>query len=316
MVKTLTTFSTEHAFNTPREGALGTQDPRYLDFYRTFRQREDAITLMHQLNGLTIAVQKHRGISMGLIGGNNVFEGNFTLLQAQFERRLSTLEVFAKDSKLLTKRDKQSLHQAWTTISDDWQDDDIDVNFELHSHFIEQLLAMTWKLAHCVGGIADTSVTDESVLAMSRVGERTELLTFVAKNLPQIIELIGKVRGLSTYSAAAGSVSETHEKKLRFLLSCIREQCASLRGQAKNLDKTVEGVLTALTGFKDIELKLNYFLNTVEKDLLSGLPEKADSSKMFGLATELIDKYWVVVNQGLSLLRQWQGEEMELWLRR
>lgn len=293
------------------------QDQHCQDFYGLYRKREDAITLISQLNGLIIAVQKHRGISMGLIGGNNVFEGNFSVLQAQFERRLATLEVFAKDSKLLTQKDKQNLHQAWTTISDDWQEDDINVNFELHSHFIEQLLAMVWQLAQTLERqmeLLPNSEEPQATIAAERAEKRKQVLLFASKNLPQIIELVGKVRGLSTYSAAAGEVSDVHGTKLRFLLQCIRKDSALLRKQAQSLDKKVGGVLTALTGFKDIELNLNYFLNTVEKDLLSASASKANSSELFALATKLIDNFWVVVNQGLSLFRQWQGEDMELWL--
>ncbi len=289
-------------------------------FHELYKRKDSAITLMHQLNGLVKAVQKHRGISMGLIGGNRVFEGDFSVLQAQFERRLATLEVFTKDSKLLTDKDKSNLHQAWTTISCDWQDDDIDVNFELHSHFIEQLLAMLWSL----GQVVDTPVV-QLVKGHFGVENKTtkqqDVLTFVARNLPNLIELIGKMRGLSTYCAASGQVSDVHAKKMAFLLQCVREESASLRVQALELDKTVAGVLTALTGFKEIDLKLNYFVNCVERDLLgTNLShadiEEADSNIFFRLATELIDLNWVIVNQGLSLLKQWQGEDIEQWLSR
>ena len=117
-------------------------------FCTAFRQRQDALLLIKQLNQTAKAVQRHRGMSMALLAGSNLFRGDFEVLQRQVERRLISLEVFAAQTGgLLNDRDKENLHNAWQTISADWQDDDVIDNFELHSHFIEQLHGMILSLA-------------------------------------------------------------------------------------------------------------------------------------------------------------------------
>ncbi|MCR6652614.1 MAG: hypothetical protein NVV73_14485 [Cellvibrionaceae bacterium] len=46
-------------------------------FCALYRQRQDALSLIKQLNQMTKAVQRHRGMSMALLAGSNLFQGGF-----------------------------------------------------------------------------------------------------------------------------------------------------------------------------------------------------------------------------------------------
>lgn len=305
------------------QAPVDASDEQYQLFCIAYRRREDTLTLVHQLNQMVKAVQKHRGISMGLLGGNAVFEGDFNVLQRQLERRLATLETFASNfGGILSEKDKENLHLAWATIRQNWQDDDLSDNFELHSHFVEQLLGMVYSLAKqlekpLTPELVDTQ--DESVeeddASYPRMFKQIEVLNFVAKQLPDMIEQIAKVRGLGTYAAATGLVDYPHDRKLRFLLQCSRQQSEKLRHQAERLEKILGESLTALADLKNLELKLMFLLNTIEKDVLSGTTITASSHQLFQLATDLIDVYWNVVNQGLALVRRWHEDDLEAWLK-
>lgn len=303
---------------------VDSSDEQYQHFSKAYRRREDTLTLVHQLNQMVKAVQKHRGISMGLLGGNAVFEGDFNTLQHQLERRLATLEAFAGHvGGILTDKEKDSLHLAWATIRQNWQDDDLSDNFELHSHFVEQLLGMVYSLAKQLEKPLTPELVDtqeegsapEGDAAYPRMFKQIEVLNFVAKQLPDMIEQIAKVRGLGTYAAATGLVDYPHDRKLRFLLQCARQQSEKLRHQAERLEGILDGSLPSLADLKNLELKLMFLLNTIEKDVLSGTTITASSQQLFKLATDLIDVYWNVVNQGLGLVRTWHEDDLEAWLK-
>jgi len=98
-------------------------DASFKAFCDAFRQREQLFTLINQINQLIKVVQKHRGISMGLIGGDVSFQPDFDQLQMQLAKRLATLEYFAESTGgLLSEKDKGNLHLAWATIRQNWQD--------------------------------------------------------------------------------------------------------------------------------------------------------------------------------------------------
>ncbi|MDO6424441.1 lytic murein transglycosylase [Saccharophagus degradans] len=304
---------------------VDSSDEQYARFCESYRRREDTLTLVHQLNQMVKAVQKHRGISMGLLGGNAVFEGDFVVLQHQLERRLATLETFASSvGGILSDKDKENLHLAWVTIRQNWQDDDLSDNFELHSHFIEQLQGMVYSLAkqlekpltpELVDAHDLQADEDDSNASYPRMFKQIEVLNFVAKQLPDMIEQIAKVRGLGTYAAATGLVDYPHDRKLRFLLQCSRQQSEKLRHQAERLESIVRDSIPGLGDLKNLELKLMFLLNTIDKDVLSGTTITASSHQLFKLATDLIDVYWNVVNQGLALVRRWHEDDLEAWLR-
>ncbi len=296
----------------------------YEAFCAAYRQREDTLTLVYQLNQMVKAVQKHRGMSTALLAGNVAFVGDFDILQRQLERRLATLETFARETDgLLNQRDKENLHLAWETIRHNWQDDDVSDNFELHSHFVEQLHGMIFSLAKqleqpltadLAESAGSTQLSTDGVV-YPRMFKQIELLNFVARQLPDMIEQIAKIRGLSTYAAATGEVHYHNDRKLRFLLQCSRQQSEKLRHQAERLEGILNGKIKGLVELKNLELKLIYFLNVVERDVLSGREITASSHQLFKLATEFIDVYWAVVNEGLGLVRKWHEEDLENWLR-
>ncbi|WP_019600884.1 hypothetical protein [Teredinibacter turnerae] len=285
-------------------------------FCLAFRQREDVLNLIHQINLLIKAVQRRRGLSLGLLAGEQAFRNRFEQLQSQLANGLATLEWFAKNTgDLLSPREKENLHLAWSTISHNWEEDQLSDNFELHSHFIEQLQSMLVSLARqleppLVPQLIEQGDDDSSYPQQFK---KIEVLNFVARQLPEMIEQIAKVRGLSVYAASLGSVDFYNDRKLRFLLKYAREQSDKLRHQAERINELLNNSFRSVGDLKNLELKLLYLLNTVEQDVLSGREIKTSSQQFFTLATEIIDVYWTVVNDGLMLLRRWHLNDLEAW---
>lgn len=315
-------MNSELTYLAPNEGA---QLERFEDYCTAYRQWQDALLLIRQLNQLAKSVQRHRGMSMALLAGSTLFQGDFEILQHQVECRLTTLEIFAQQTRgLLNDRDKENLHNAWVTIRADWQDDDVIDNFELHSHLIEQLQSMISNLATKVEKPVSTVIAEQAGIDLGldrsdggypKIFKQIELINFALRQVPNMVEQIARIRGLATYAAAKGECDFHHGRKLNYAISCAKNSNEKLRQQAQRLEGILQGVLPCINLVKTYELKLMFLMNTVEMDILSGATITANSQNLFKLATEIIDVYLKVVDDALLVMSQWHEQDIEDWLK-
>ncbi|MDO3381894.1 hypothetical protein [Gilvimarinus algae] len=296
-----------------------TESGAYQRYYAVYRRRQDALNLIRQLNRTIKAAQRHRGMSMGLLGGNDLFREEFNQLQMQLERRILLLQAMAGASDaLLTERDQQNLKSAWVTISRDWQEDSVIDNYELHCHLIEQSLAMLASLSRELEQpiqefLGDQSNANESGSYPSRF-KHLEVLHFTTRLLPAVVEQIGRIRALGTYAAAAGFLDAHHDSKLRYVIQCTRVNNEKLRHQIKRLEGILEQDIGLLSQLKSYELKLMFLLNMVETDILHEGAIHADSNRIYNLATDIIDIYLSIVDNGIDLISEWHDADMDQWL--
>ncbi len=309
------------SFSAPTGGKGSAQFVRFCEEYQ---QRLDALTLLKQLIHMIKAVQRHRGMSMGALGGNTLFRSELILLQTQLERRLELVQAFAARSlNLLSPRDRDNLSNAWLTISRDWQQDAVVDNYELHCHLIEQLLSMVAAL-----GKQLELPTSQALLQTERSGQEQtsegnsypnrfkylEVLHFSTRLMPAVAEQIGRIRALSTYASALGYCDKDVTSKLRYAIQCTRVNNEKLRHQTKRLEGLLDKDLSLLAQLKSYEIKLDFLLSMVESDVVNPHQINADSHRLFVLASDIIDMYLKVVDEGVHLLTDWHEQDIELWL--
>jgi hypothetical protein len=292
-------------------------------FTDLFHQRLDALNLIKQLNHMIKAVQRHRGMSMGLLGGNALFREEFTKLQHQIAERLQLFSAFvARTQQLLPARDQENLHSAWLTISHDWQEDSVIDNYELHCHLIEQLLALLASLAkqleQPIAAILASNNEPTQIYATTTVYpnrfKQLEVLHFSTRLMPSVAEQIGRIRALATYTAALGYCNPDYASKLRYVIQCTRVNNEKLRHQSKRMEGILEKDSPLLNQLKSYEIKLTFLLNMIEQDILKEGKITADSNRLFELATDIIDMYLNSVDEGTSLIERWHNDEIENWL--
>ncbi|GLS25545.1 hypothetical protein GCM10007877_12590 [Marinibactrum halimedae] len=261
---------------------------------------------------------------MSLIAGYEQFSSEFLSLQRQVARRMRTLQAFAHQSHhLLPNNQLEKLASSWSMIEQGWQRDSVMENFEFHSHFIEQLLQIMMLLARRMERpVADEFVgidsaspekTNAGLSARKQAFSQVGLLVFVCNQLPSLIEQVAKIRGLSTLAASRGSVDELELGKLKYFIQGTRVQYEKVRNQADRLGENTDNRIPALPLIKAYEFKLMFLLTTVEKEVMEPRAIRMDSSQLFSLATEIIDAYLKVVDEGLTLLYLWQEESLDLW---
>lgn len=322
-------IGTTNKHNTPTNAPLnGISAPPFTLFCKEYQRRLDALTLVKQLIKMIKAVQRHRGMSMGALGGNTQFRAELTHLQIQLERRLELVQAFASQNlHLLSPRDKENLSNAWLTISRDWQQDAVVDNYELHCHLIEQLLSMVAALGKQLElptsqalAISNEHTTPGPNIPLPDASiypnrfKYLEVLHFSTRLMPAVAEQIGRIRALSTYASALGYCDKDVASKLRYAIQCTRVNNEKLRHQSKRLEGLLDKDLSLLTQLKSYEIKLDFLLTMVENDVISPHQINADSHRLFTLASDIIDMYLKVVDEGGHLLTNWHEQDIELWL--
>lgn len=315
--------STTMRHSIPQFAPATTDKSKVSRFTELFNQRLDALNMIKQLNHMIKAVQRHRGMSMGLLGGNALFREEFTKLQRQIAERLQLFSAFAsRTQQFLPQRDQENLHSAWLTISHDWQEDSVIDNYELHCHLIEQLLALlafiAKQLEQPIAAILATNNEPTQIYATNTVYpnrfKQLEVLHFSTRLMPSVAEQIGRIRALATYTAALGYCAPDYASKLRYVIQCTRVNNEKLRHQAKRMEGILEKDTPLLNQLKSYEIKLTFLLNMVEQDILNDEKIAVDSNRLFELATDIIDMYLNCVDEGTALIERWHNDEIENWI--
>jgi hypothetical protein len=304
---------------------------------RRYRDRLTALNLIRQLNKLVSAVQRHRGVTMALLSGNdrsgkdgsgndqpsNVAANGLVVedleqLQQQVQRRLQFLmQTCVGCDYLLPRAERDRILNAWATICNDWQGDALLDNFELHSHFIEQLLQLMASLSRSIRPpLVEARLGDEvGVGVLSEASEeQLKLQTFICTKVPEIVEQFAKIRGLATHCAVVRVCEKNENQKLRFWLQCARDLNANMLETIEALPEVVKSEMSSLADMKSFEFKLMFFLNSIDRDVLGGDKVSASASALFELGTEIIDAYVVGVRDGIAFLQHGLEQELERWL--
>jgi len=317
-------ISTTKLHNTPLDAPLNSNPPKeFARFCDLFQRRLDALTLIKQLIHMIKAVQRHRGMSMGMLGGNETFKEDLAFLQVRQGRRLQLLRAFAaRGGNLLSERDQENLANAWSTISHDWQQDSVIDNYELHCHLIEQLLSMVATLSKQLEQPTSSQVIEEDARDLNHQDmpqfpnryKHLEVLHFATRLMPAVAEQLGRIRALATYAAAVGTFNKDYATKLRYVIQCTRVNNEKLRHQSKRLEGLLDSELPLLGQLKSHEIKLEFLLGMIESEVLGATEISTDSNRFFKLATDIIDVYLQIVEDGIDLLANWHEQDIDHWV--
>jgi methyl-accepting chemotaxis protein len=271
------------------------------------RQELVGLSIIKPLNGLVSGMQQHRGLSSGVLSGNEGLKDR----RAGKEKEVAGLIVGVEAKLPASVRDSQQ----WRAVRSDW--DDIQKNvlswtapesFTRHTRMIDQALT------------AMIAVADSAALTLDPDIDSYYLMDTVVVKMPSVLERLGQLRARGTGLLAKKEITDQQKTDLSTL---IGELQGTQRLQKNNIDKVMAyapGTRSALErASQDFDKAVVGALDLVKKDILGGLFE-TNSQEYFNLTTKLIDQGYVTMYEILmpslekAIQARIKGAETQLYL--
>lgn len=261
---------------------------------RVFLGRIHALTNLKLLCQLTKSVQKHRGASMGYLSGETAFLAITERQQASIERIFLTLELHnANDRASLSSREIEQLANDWNTIKLGWREDQILHNYNFHSYLIECLQR---SIRSTLLGALQAHPEVPLIIEKS-------LLEIVFVTLPDTIEALATLRGLSTNATVVKACGSDTHMRIAFLCKDIpKRKRALLKALEANGNAQVKSHM--IKPIRAEQKNLQQFLLSVKMHILEGHSIELDGTQLFALCTEIIDTLWAVMDQGVQMMER------------
>ncbi|QEL64955.1 putative citrate chemoreceptor protein [Oryzomicrobium terrae] len=244
------------------------------------RQELAGIELLQPFGSLIQASQQHRGLSGGVLGGNDALKGKLDQRTRDIERMVGDL-----DGRLPAELRGSP---RWTSVREEWQSIQSDglswvasENIGAHTRLIDDLLLMQMDTADHFHITVDPDM-----------GSFYLLETAVVK-LPSMLERLGQTRALGTAILAKKQIADSQKVSLGVLAAQVRD---TLRFLNLNLDKAaaLNPVVrdTLQNAAKEISAGSEEVVTLVGQDLLTG-SLATESTAFFDQVTRAIDKGYV-----------------------
>lgn len=252
----------------------------------------DSIQAIKVLSRLTRAVQKHRGASIAYINGEARFLPLAESLQEQVQKLFYLLCDIESRQPLFPPEPLQGAFGDWRAIEEGWQQDTVINNYEFHCHLVDTLS----RLAQ--------DIVSKWILASPEVKQDAELgqgVTALLFGIPEHIELLAKLRGLTTHAAFSGRCDHDSHIRISFLGKKITSDYQRLYRSLSRL----KGAFSTLSGIHAVpaqRLNLEFLLGLIQSNILDAEEIRLDGSRVFDLATEIIDIYWALVEQAIQVI--------------
>ena len=278
-----------------------------------------SITIIRLLLPLFISSQQHRGANLALFEGNDQFRTKVGMLQNEINNRLLTLEMINKEfAETLSGTELMQLKQEWDAVRD-WQGGTALESFKLQSHFIEQQMKLIWAVTENANSFA--SISPALVVDKSSHSQPVDevlcgddlLIKFVLQEIPELIEILAKIRGLATHVSVLAFCDEEHYSWLEYLLKMLNQKKEKFRDFSRQLQTYVFGDVPAIIDLQIQDTKIVHFVQVVERKILCREPINVQSQDIFNMASDIIDAHSVVISQGLGFVRNKINKLLDDW---
>lgn len=271
-------------------------------------EQKSLFTILEGLIQLVQPIQRHRGSTIGFLGGEPSFALEIKNTADDINRQIYFLNELNKvNDRVISDNEMDQIIYAWTTISKDWQQDRIIENFEYHSFLIENLLKIinncANRLASWQNGIAEKG----GLILGNQISSSLPLIKIMFCDLMNLIEILAKLRGLGVCAIAAANSkgasefeNDDHQRmRLKYLMQEFRYKKEELDKTLKALPKETARDLPTLKELRTFDMQSDKLIRILNNDFLTENSKSLDSTEYYDLCSELIGIYFQVVDQGV-----------------
>lgn len=278
---------------------VGSVHDSVLTLHQSRKKLADTLVMVRSMLGLVARIQRHRGATMALLGGDDRFAERLPRLQKEIALRIDLLMLEPNDE--VEQGDKDNILSAWKTIAHNWQDDAVLENFEYHSHLIEYLLRMV-RLR------GDLYIEHLNQLAPMIEQQQTQrnltVLNFIAcRSVPDCLEMLAKLRGLATHAAASHQCDSFTQGRIEFLLKELNRLTNDFDNKVQELTPDIQQQLIPGNSLAQAKVKRDYLTSLLSNDIVAGQTITLDSEMVYRVTTEVIDTYYELSYSILTFLQ-------------
>jgi hypothetical protein len=297
-----------------------TNTPLAVKLYQGHALRIAQLDLLVTILVLSRFIQRHRGATLAMLGGDKSFRQQVVTLQQQIGTQLEFLECQNVTAGLaIGDNDWKQLTLGWLTIIKDWENDAIHHSFEFHSHLLELILRVARQLSESI--LYQPPLQDMPEALRNRV-EKSFLEPLRNLNqtcvieLYELVEYLARIRGMGTHMAAVGHADNDFDARVAFWLQEFRYRKDRFDQNLQVLPSAYLPFLPALRALPNLNMKLNYFINLLGHEMTAQRSIKIPSHKLFLMGTEIIDGYLNVKDQANSVIREQLYQMTQVCLQR
>ena len=257
---------------------------------QTLIRRQQGVLAIKILSRTMRAVQKHRGASIAVINGDEHFLALTESLNAQIISLFQVMDVLAAEQAVLSLESVQLANADWAAIERGWRQDTVISNYEFHCHLVDTLRRM-----------ANQTIERWILNGQDSSGAFAEGVRLTLFEIPEHIELMAKLRGLSTHAASSRRCDDDTRIRLSFLIKHVDNEYRRLYPALKELTGPLAGV-EAFDRLPRQQEKLEQLLEIIQRRIIDAARIRTDGSRIFNLSTETIDLYWETVEQALQII--------------
>lgn len=266
---------------------------------------------VRQVHKATLTLQQIRGLTNMKMHGTVSLEGRIKKLQQRFKKELSEIVSNAKGVKLAPRQPMEDLLlRIEALFLSDEGAMPAEVLFNKYSDCISDLMLIGRTLANNSNLILDPQLDSYNIVVM------------IAERIPNIIETIGRVRGVASGIYAA----EVRDKDLRLLykhLNILSYELTNIERTEIILVEESSDLWAEIASFDaELDLAIEEFIVEIEGFIVSvsdllGVPEKKMSPvELFKMGTLVIEKGDLLQKEGSEKLASLLKERLSIFQRK
>jgi hypothetical protein len=223
-------------------------------------------------------MQKHRGMSSGIIGGKNDFKKPLRDLDIIINNRLSSIKEESTSYPQMFDNDAwEDIHSRWQDKCRNWQSYELFSNIENHTVLIKIILEQV------------NTLIDRAGLTTGEDFEFNSVARKILRELPELVEYIGQTRALTVYCSSVHTCPTDTKLYLRYLHQKIQEGTSDIE--------------ISMTIPTELGSKVKCLLDLVEAEILEVEKITIDANVLFQLCTEIIDAYLELTKEAINELK-------------